>query len=48
VSVRYKHGEEIVEQELELRLLYLDEEGDPVIRGRGRGNWMVLNLWNLT
>jgi len=48
VSVRYKRDEEIAEQELELRLLYLDEEGAPVVRGKGSGNWMVLNLWTLT
>jgi hypothetical protein len=48
VLVRYRQDEEIAEQELELRLLYLDEEGAPVIRGKGRGNWMVLNLWTLT
>lgn len=47
VSVRYKQNEEIAEQELELRLLYLDEEGASAIRGKGRGNWMVLNLWTL-
>ena len=47
VLVRYRQDEEIAEQELELRLLYLDEEGAPVVRGKGRGNWTVLNLWTL-
>jgi hypothetical protein len=47
VLVRYRQDEEISEQELKLRLLYLDEEGNSVVRGKGRGNWMVLNLWTL-
>lgn len=48
VAVRYKKREEVIEKELELRLLFLDEKGAPAVRGKASGVWMVSDLWTLT
>jgi hypothetical protein len=48
VAVRYDRDDEEFEKELDLRLLCLDEEGAPIVRGTDRGSWTVLNLWTLT
>jgi len=45
VIVRYELDEEIAVKTLDLRLLYLDEKGGPLVRSHNGGSWTVLNFW---
>lgn len=48
VRIEYERSGEQVERELDLRLLFIDDNGGPLVRGSDRGHWTVLHLWTLT
>lgn len=45
VEVRFEQEQQIIEKTLDLRLLYLDDEGSPTYRSSSEGSWKIQNLW---
>lgn len=48
VRIEYERSGEEVERELDLRLLFIDDSGNALVRGSDHGRWTVLHLWTLT